>query len=143
MNELDQFVKHKLKIKYYIRYADDFIVLSDNKDYLEQTLGDIRSFLGESLKLNLHPNKISIGKVSHGIDFLGYVVLPHHRQLRTKTKHRIFKKLKQKVAKHKAGQIDEDKLKQTLNSFLGVLSHANSYKLKQELLNQYWFWMKE
>lgn len=142
MNEFDQFVKHKLKVKYYCRYTDDFVIVSDSSDYLQKILPPIQEFLENNLKLKLHPNKVSIRKVRQGIDFLGYVILPHHRRLRTKTKNRIFKKLKQRVAEHKAGLIDENTLKQSLNSFLGVLSHADAYELRQELLNQYWLWLK-
>ncbi|MFH1608979.1 MAG: reverse transcriptase/maturase family protein, partial [Patescibacteria group bacterium] len=58
MNEFDQFVKHKLKVKYYIRYADDFVALSKDKKYLEDILIEIKNFLETKLKLNLHPNKV-------------------------------------------------------------------------------------
>ncbi len=143
MNEFDQFVKHKLKVKYYCRYTDDFVIVSDNTEYLQKLLPAIQEFLENNLKLKLHPNKVSIRKVRRGIDFLGYVILPHRRQLRTKTKKRIFKKLKRRVTEFKSGLIDDTTLKQSLNSFLGVLSHADTYELKQKLLNQYWFWLKE
>ena len=139
MNEFDQFVKHKLKIQHYCRYTDDFVIVSDNRSYLENLLPEIQSFLSDKLKLELHPNKVSICKIRRGIDFLGYVILPHYRRLRTKTKNRIFKKLKLRVVEYKAGLISEETLRQSLNSFLGVLSHSNSHELRQELLNQFWF----
>jgi hypothetical protein len=143
MNEFDQFVKHKLKIKYYARYTDDFVVVSDDEYYLQRLIPQIQSFLENSLKLKLHPSKISIRKARQGIDFLGYVVFPNHQILRTKTKRRILTKLKKRVAEFKTGSIIKHTLDQSLNSYLGVLSHADSYELKQELLNQYWFWLKE
>src|SRR3989344_4649393 len=86
LNELDQFVKHKLKIKYYIRYCDDFVILGDDKKYLEKLIPGINNFLKEKLKLFLHSDKISIRKYHQGIDFLGYITFPHYRILRTKTK---------------------------------------------------------
>jgi hypothetical protein len=143
MNEFDQFVKHKLGVKNYCRYTDDFVIVSDNREYLEELLPNIQSFLESKLKLKLHPNKVSIRKYNQGIDFLGYIVLPHHCQLRTKTKKRIFKKLKLKISEFKNNLISEDSLNQSLNSYLGVLSHANSFKLKEELLNKYWFCLRE
>ncbi len=143
MNEFDQFVKHKLKVKNYCRYTDDFAIVSSDKRYLENLLPEIKLFLQEKLKLELHPNKISIKKIRQGVDFLGYVVLPHHRALRTKTKNRMFKKLKQRVDLFKSGVISEDSLKQSLNSYLGVLSHSDTHQLRQELANEYWFWISE
>ena len=143
LNEFDQFVKHKLKIRHYIRYTDDFVVVADNKQYLEKLINPIRSFLLNKLALELHPEKIRIRKFHQGIDFLGYVILPHHRLLRTKTRQRIFRKLKKRVKEHREGVITEQILEQSLQSYLGVLSHANTYKLSNELKNQFWFWLNE
>ncbi len=117
LNELDQFIKHKLKIKYYLRYTDDFVILDRNKDYLENIIIPISEFLKNQLNLCLHPDKIIMRKYNQGIDFLGYVILPYYRVLRTKTKKRMFKKINQK----------------NLQSYLGVLKHCNSYKLRREL----------
>lgn len=77
------------------------------------------------------------------MDFLGYVILPYYRLLRAKTKKRIFKKLEQRIFEYKIGLIDQQTLERSLQSYLGVLSHANTYKLNQELKNQFWFWMNE
>jgi len=74
MNEFDQYMKHKLKVRYYIRYADDFVILSEDKNYLEKLLAKIDLFLREKLKLNLHPNKISISTLASGVDFLGWAM---------------------------------------------------------------------
>ena len=141
MNELDQFVKHGLAVKYYSRYTDDFVIVANDKIYLERLLPAISSFLSNQLKLTLHPQKVSILPIDRGADFLGYVTLPHHRVLRTKTKQRMWKKLKQKVLQCKAGLISPESLERTLASYLGVLSHANAYHLVQELKNQVWFWL--
>ncbi|MFA4880357.1 MAG: reverse transcriptase/maturase family protein [Candidatus Doudnabacteria bacterium] len=143
LNELDQFVKNKLRIKCYARYTDDFVIVEKKRKELENILFETDSFLREKLSLELHPQKIVIRKHSQGIDFLGYVVLPHYWLLRTKTKKRIFKKLKMRVIQYKAGGIDKKSLNQSLHSYLGVLSHADTYKLKEELVNQFWFWISE
>ena len=90
MNELDQFVKHDLKVKHYARYTDDFVIVSTDKKYLEDLLDPFRKFIGDKLKLSLHPKKCSILNAGQGVDFLGYVILPHYRLLRSKTKRRIF-----------------------------------------------------
>jgi len=125
LNELDQFVKHKLREKYYIRYCDDFVILSDNKNYLENVILKIDNFLKTDLKLFLHPNKVAIRKFNQGIDFLGYVSFPYFIILRKKTKNRMFKK---------AGKSYNIA---TLISFLGMLKHCKSYKVRIKLLKKY------
>lgn len=132
LNELDQFTKHKLKIKYYLRYADDFLMLEKSRSSLEEYLEPIRLFLSEELKVELHPKKIIFRKSTWGIDFLGYVSLPHYRVPRTKTKRRVFKQIRTKL--------DSPNFNQSLQSYLGYLSHANSYKLISYLKNQVWIW---
>lgn len=143
LNELDQFVKHRLKVKHYVRYTDDFIVVAEEKLYLENTIAPIRFFLTEKLALELHPKKIIIRKFHQGIDFLGYIVFSHHRLVRAKTRQRIFKKIKKRVKEYRNGIITEQTLNQSLQSYIGVLSHANTYKLSQKLKNQFWFWVNE
>ncbi len=143
LNEFDQFVKHKLKIKHYIRYTDDFAIVAEAKSYLESLIAPIRSFLSDKLTLELHPKKITIRKFHQGIDFLGYILLPHYRLLRTKTRQRIFRKLEKRVREYKSEIISGKTLNQSLQSYLGVLSHANTHKLGQELKNQFWFWLNE
>ncbi len=58
LNEFDQFVKHELKVKYYCRYTDDFVIVSSNAKYLQKLLPPIQEFLENNLKLKLHPNKV-------------------------------------------------------------------------------------
>ena len=143
LNELDQFMKHKLKIRYYLRYCDDFVILEKNRPGLKGLIWQIDNFLRKRLKLELHIEKLVIRKYHQGMDFLGYIVLPHHRVLRTKTKKRIFKKLKIKAKDYNNGIISKETLGQSLQSYLGVLSHANSFKLSEELKNDFWFWINE
>lgn len=143
LNEFDQFVKQELKIKDYIRYTDDFIILAKDEAILENLIVPIRAFLSDELHLELHPKKVSIRKFNQGIDFLGYIVLPHNRLLRTKTKRRIFRKLRKRVNEYKVGVISKQMLKQSLQSYLGVLSHADAYKISNKLKNQFWFWLTQ
>jgi retron-type reverse transcriptase len=123
MNEFDQFVKHILRIEHYIRYADDFIILSENKKYLENLTYVIQDFLQYKLKLTLHPDKVFIKTLSSGVDFLGWVNFSDHRILRTKTRKRMLKRIKKNPAK------------ETLNSYLGLMSHGNTWKNREEILN--------
>jgi len=143
LNEFDQFIKKELKVKHYIRYADDFIIVAREENYLKEIIKPINLFLTKKLMLGLHPNKVGIRKSRQGVDFLGYVLLPHHRRLRTKTKQRIFKKLRNRVNKYKKETINQQTLEQSLRSYLGVLSHADTYKLEQKLKNYFWFCLKD
>ena len=143
LNEFDQFIRHKLKVKHYICYTDDFVIVAGNKRQLENFIAPIRSFLLDNLALELHPKKIAIRKFHQGIDFLGYIVLPYYRLLRTKTRQRIFKKLKKRIEEYKKGVANKQTLEQSLQSYLGVLSHADTYKISNELKNQFWFWLNE
>jgi len=126
MNEFDQFVKHKLKMKYYIRYSDDFVILSDDKNHLSRTLPYVEVFLREKLKLNLHPEKVFIKTLASGVDFLGWVHFPNHRVLRTSTKRRMFRRIKETKSK-----------KETIQSYLGLLGHGDAYKLQQQVRYQF------
>lgn len=138
MNEFDQFVKHKLRVKNYLRYTDDFIIVSADWQYLRELINPIKSFLSIKLSLKLHPKKVTIDKFSCGIDFLGYVTLPHYRLLRTKTRRRMFRKLHQQSDKYISGIISKNSYSQSLNSYLGVMSHADAYELSNKILNQFW-----
>ena len=117
MNEFDQFVKHKLKVKYYIRYADDFIVMSTDRTWLLKTLNQFHDFLSTKLKLSLHPKKVFIKTFASGVDFLGWVHFTDHRVVRTTTKCRMFKRL------------EESRADATVQSYIGLLSHGNAHKL--------------
>lgn len=119
MNEFDQFVKRELKVKYYIRYADDFVILQNDKIYLQNLLPKISRFLKEKLKLQLHPDKVFIKTLASGVDFLGWIHFPYHRVLRTSTKRRMLKRLQENIKK------------EAKQSYLGLLKHGNTYQLNK------------
>jgi hypothetical protein len=136
MNKFDQFVKHKLKEKYYIRYADDFVILSENKKWLEDKIFEIKNFLRDELKLEIHPNKISIKTFSSGVDFLGMVSFSSHRILRTKTKRRMMKKISLKFKLCREELVSKESFSQSLQSYLGILKHCNGYGMVKKLRNK-------
>jgi hypothetical protein len=121
MNSFDHFLKHDKRIKYYIRYADDFIILHHDKLYLEELLLEMKDFLMRELCLEIHPYKITLKKVSQGIDFLGYVIFPHYTTVRRKTEKRVLRHMKF------SGRLE------TLNSYRGFIKHASSYRLQRKL----------
>lgn len=122
MNEFDQFMKHRLKAKYYIRFADDFVIFGNNKEGLENILPCIEDFLLNKLKLSLHPSKILIKAITSGVDYLGWVHFSTHRVLRTSTKRRMFRTLA------------NDSRPEVVNSYLGLLKHGNSQKLRNQVI---------
>lgn len=125
MNEFDQFIKRELKVEFYVRYADDFVILHNNKIYLENLVSKISEFLEKKLKLSLHPRKCFIKTLASGVDFLGWVNFPYYRVLRSTTRRRMFKIIKQRPKN------------ETLQSYLGLIRHGNSYELKRKVENLY------
>jgi retron-type reverse transcriptase len=125
MNKFDQFIKHELKCRFYIRYADDFVFLSDNKNYLFSTLQIANKFLEEKLKLNLHPNKVFTKTFTSGIDFLGWIHFFDHKVIRPATKRRMIKRIK------------HNQKAQTVSSYRGLLSHGNTHKLNNKVFSEY------
>jgi hypothetical protein len=120
-------------VKYYIRYADDFVIFSEDKELLEKQTIQIAKFLCEELKLELHPGKVSVETLSSGVDFLGMVNFSDHRILRTNTKRRALKKLQGKYVDLQRGLISEELFNQSLQSYLGMLKHCEGYKIKREI----------
>jgi hypothetical protein len=101
-------------VKYYIRYADDFVIFSQDKKYLASLIPRISHFLSTKLNLELHPDKVSIKTIASGMDFLGWVHFPDHRVLRTATRRRMFAK----VNEH------------NLSSYRSLCKHGNTYKIQ-------------
>ena len=129
MNEFDQFAKHTLKAKYYVRYADDFVFVSHGKAWLVSLIPCVAKFLESRLALSLHPDpsspkatngrsKVFIKTLASGVDFLGWVHFPDHRVLRTTTKRRMLRSL-----------IDVSS-EASHQSYLGMLGHGNGKKLE-------------
>lgn len=122
LHELDLYVKHTLKSKYYIRYADDAVILATSQDQLNKLIPAIQEFLETRLLLTLHPRKVKVRKLSWGIDFLGYIVLPGYIVPRTRTKRRILKRI--------VTTVHDESTNQMVQSYLGYLDHAHAYHLQ-------------
>ncbi len=132
LNELDYFVKHKLKAKYYIRYVDDFVILHNSKEQLEKWKSEINRFLKEELKLELHTQKSKIISISRGIDFVGFRNFWHYRLLR----RRNIRKMNFKVDEYKQDKMPKEKLLESFQGWNAYARWANSYKLRKEVLKK-------
>ena len=94
LNELDQFIKHVLKIKYYVRYVDDFVIMHEDKEQLRTWLAAIKEFLKEKLGLTLK-NEVKVAPLSNGINFLGYVQHIFYRLVRRRVVNNFRNKLRE------------------------------------------------
>ncbi|MFY9484284.1 MAG: reverse transcriptase/maturase family protein [Patescibacteria group bacterium] len=120
LHELDHFVKFTLRERYYVRYCDDFVIVHSSREYLLALVARIERFLDTQLSLQLHSDKVSVRTWNQGIDFLGYVVLPHCIVLRPKTRERMLQRVSTA----------------NISSYLGLCSHAASYNIQQILKNK-------
>lgn len=132
------YIKQDLREKYYLRYCDDFIILSNDKIHLASLIISIREFLAQKLRLELHPKKVIIRKLSHGIDFVGYVLFENHVLMRTRSQQRMKRRLKEAYESFLIGKSDAASMDQRLQSYLGILSHANQHTLSMGIKNAYW-----
>jgi len=121
MHEFDMFMKQELRVKYYIRYADDFVVLSDSLPYLQNLLPKVEAFLRNRLHLQLHPDKVYIATYASGIDFLGWIHFPYHRQIRTSTKRKVIRNLAHYPKP------------ETVSSYRGLLDHGDTHLFKKRV----------
>lgn len=133
LNRLDQYVKRVLKINYYFRYADDFVVLSADKSQICKWREQINFFLQEKLKLKLHPQKDKYGSVYQGIDFVGYFVKPDYMLCRK----RIVNALKQKLYYFNQNENADPKIMiQTVNSYFGHFRQGDCFQLRQNIYHR-------
>jgi len=132
LNELDYFVKHKLKCKYYIRYVDDFVIIHSSKSQLEQWKIKINNFLKERLKLELHPEKSRIIFLSRGIDFVGYRNFYYHKLLRK----RNLKKMEIKINSFNEGKIGYENLIEIFQGWEAYALWADSHNAIKKLIKK-------
>ena len=110
LNELDQFVKRDLKVKHYIRYVDDFILLSESEEQLAWWKGKIAEFVHEKLNLEIHPVKQRIAPISNGMDFLGYIVRPGYMLVRRRVVHNCraqLRRIEEAIGPDRGGALKE------------------------------------
>lgn len=133
LNELDNFVKHTLKERWYGRYMDDFLIISNDKKHLLLIKEEINTFLNEELKLILHPKKSFVQNAKNGISFVGYRIFYDHILIRGSTLIHFRKKHKRRLKQLKKGKITQDELRQSELSFKGHMKHANTWNLEKML----------
>jgi Retron-type reverse transcriptase len=134
LNELDQYAKHVLKARHYIRYMDDVIILHPDKKYLWQLKDEIRSFLDNRLHLVLN-SKTTVRTTKQGVDFCGYRIWPTHRKLRKRTALKMKRRLKWLQRAYARGEVNFNNVNASVQSYCGLLKHCNSFSLRRKLFD--------
>ena len=134
LNELDQFCKRKMSLKYYIRYADDIVVIVKNKELAKDILKCIEAFLSERLHLESNKKKTKIFPLSQGVNTVGFKIHPTHKLLRNDSKKKIKRKAKKMRRLIGDGCMTQSKAEQILNSWKGHAQNGNSYNFINQLI---------
>ena len=132
LNELDQYVKHILKCKYYYRYMDDIVIMCENKKIAKDILNNITKFLKDNLKLTLN-SKTRIFKDIQGVNFCGYKINEKRLKIRHTSKCRMKRKLKRYTEQLKEGKITLPEIQRSIAGWLGYVKHADSYNLRKSM----------
>jgi RNA-directed DNA polymerase len=135
LNELDRFIKHGLKAKYYIRYVDDFIILHKDKKILEDYQNKIGKYL-KNIRLELHPEKSKIFSVYKGIDFLGFRIFYHNKLVRKRNLKHFKKDLDKLKSDYDKGLITQEKIAESLHGWFAYIIWGNTYRLRKDLVNE-------
>jgi len=141
LDDFDHFVKYKLNCKYYGRYVDDLAIVHQDKEYLKSIIPLLKKYLEKNLALKLHPKKIYLQHYSKGASFLGTIIKPHRIYIRNRTKGSFYNKLQCykklfALRQDKLNKKNIQKLLSSINSYLGIMKHYNTYKLRKKMLKQ-------
>lgn len=137
MDTFDHFIKDELKMEYYGRYVDDFIMVHKDKEYLKRVMKISKDWLNTNLGMTLHPKKIYLQPYQRGVQFLGSYIKPRVIYIDRRTKTNFYALIKQINAKYMAHKDDRDyykKIRTNINSYLGTMQHFSSFKLRKKIL---------
>ncbi len=139
LNELDNFVKHGLKAKFYIRYVDDFVMLDKSKYMLEKCKSQISDFL-KTIELELHPEKSQIYPLNKGVKFLGFRIFYHYKLINKKNMRRMNHRIANFKLFYRKDEISKQIIQRNLNGWFGYAQQANMYNARKQIkekLNAY------
>ncbi|WP_252579070.1 reverse transcriptase/maturase family protein [Legionella lytica] len=146
LNPFDHYIKHDLGVRFYGRYVDDFILVHEDKAFLKSLIPQMEQFLQEELQLELHPRKQYLQHYRKGIPFLGVMLKPHCIYAGRRIKGTFY----EAITKHNAVAKDHKPTKEeqmaflcSINSYLGILSHYQTYRLRKGMLKKHlsiWWW---
>ena len=134
LNELDYYIKHRLKARYYIRYVDDFLILHTSRGKLQEWKEKIDTFLREKIKIELHPEKSKIISLGRPIPFMGLKIFYHHKLLKGFNRRNVQKRVHKLHQKYEDKVITYDKIYEVMQGTLAYMKHANTYRLQMKML---------
>jgi len=134
LNPFDHWIKEVLRIEFYIRYVDDFVVLHSDKKRLNEVRAAIRAKLSE-YGLELHPKKQNLFPVSEGCDFMGYRIYPDHRRLKPENGYRARRRLKTLVRRFNRGEILIGRVRASIMAWIGHAMHADTWGLRRAIFD--------
>ena len=146
MDSFDHFVKHDLKIRYYGRYVDDFVIVHESKEHLKNLIAKLTAYLQLNLQATIHPKKIYLQHYSKGVKFLGTVILPNRIYIASRTKGNFYNAIEKHnkiVRNHKPTKEEQQAFQSSMNSYLGIMKHYKSYKMRKKMLFKNlsaWWW---
>ena len=132
LNEVDQYIKHELKVKYYFRYMDDSVLFVKTKEEAIELLNKIKKYLKIKLKLKLN-DKTQIFKSKQGVNFCGYKINEYRLKLRDRGKKAVKKKVKVLKEEVKKGNISSKEAGRYICGHLGYMKYANTRNLEATL----------
>jgi len=135
LDDVDHFIKEVLKVRPYLRYVDDMVVLDHDKVRLAEIRAAVRERLAMD-RLRLHPHKAQISPVADGLNLLGYVVYPSRRRLRSDNGHRFARKLRTMAYAYRAGRLEWATVVASVQSWIGHAQHADTEGLRRVMFSQ-------
>lgn len=136
LNEMDQHAKHEMKVRHYIRYMDDIVILHKDKSALKDILLESDLFLRSELRLQIN-NKTRIDTVNHGVEFVGRRIWATHIKLKRQTVKNMKTRLKYIQKQYALGEVSIDEVRAVLASYLGLMKHTDSHRLKRKILKEF------
>jgi RNA-directed DNA polymerase len=135
LNKFDHFVKQELRFKEYIRYMDDFVLFSSDKERLKGARSDLEAYLKEQLSLSLKPSGTYINSSTNGLTFLGRRVFPATLRVAPENLKRMLKRMQACESNYLSGEMDESSFLQTMNSYWSILQHGDTLGLRKKLVS--------
>ena len=137
LNELDQYVKRFLKVRYYVRYMDDAVAIVGSRTEAAELKQRMEEFVIKHLALQANPKKTQIFPARQGVNAYGYKIFTTHRLLRNDSKKAMKRRIKAMDKKLKNGEIELREVRQAVDSWLGHARHSNSFHLAKKIFAKY------
>lgn len=136
LNEVDQFAKRYLGLKFYVRYMDDIIIVVPTREKAKEVLEKITQFIRDKLDMEIN-SKTKIFPIEQGVNAYGFKIFTTHRLVRNSSKAAMKRRIKAMDRKLKAVEIKQKDVQQSVNSWLGHARHSNSFNLSKKIFSKY------